>query len=64
MVGVSKYLDKGGKAETGGRKYGVRWVFVVFDHDGYDDSSMWLHLREGAFYNPKTAKAGAWKLSA
>ena len=62
--GVSKYLDKGGKAETGGRKYGVRWVFVVFDHDGYDDSSMWLHLREGAFYNPKTAKAGAWKLSA
>ena len=55
---------KGGKAETGGRKYGVRWVFVVFDHDGYDDSSMWLHLREGAFYNPKTAKAGAWKLSA
>ena len=64
MVCRSTWTREARQRQARGRKYGVRWVFVVFDHDGYDDSSMWLHLREGAFYNPKTAKAGAWKLSA
>ena len=62
--GKSRYLPKGGKTDKGGREYGPRWVYVVFDQDGYEDSDMWLHLRGGSFYNPKKPKPGAWKLSA
>ena len=62
--GKSRYLPKGGKTDKGGREYGPRWVYVVFDQDGYDDSDMRLHLRGGSFYNPKKPKPGAWKLSA
>ena len=59
-----RYLGKGGKTEKGGRVYGPRWVYVVFDHDGHEDSEMWLHLRERGYYNPHTPRPGAWKLNA
>jgi hypothetical protein len=59
-----RYLGKGGKTEKGGRVYGPRWVYVVFDHDGHEDSEMWLHLRERGYYNPHAPRPGAWKLNA